>query len=244
MFKCLFCYSSRMMYFTCSFLLHAPYLDVSNSCTCMWHEVNVWHYVLYFSVQLEQGTVTSLVEEDGTVKGVKYKTKSGEELKAYAPLTIVCDGCFSNLRRALCSPKVQFLDFALSFFVHACRRSNIDGNMWLGWCTILFCWAGPGELSTSSCKPWPCCPGQSFTYPILPNKQHWSSLFGWCPWSEGAFHSKRWNGKISQNSGCTSGIILLFQSVLSRVFACLLIATKCQWKCSVDRFLQKSMIHS
>jgi squalene monooxygenase len=81
---------------------------------------------------LEQGTVTSLVEEDGTVKGVKYKTKSGEELKAYAPLTIVCDGCFSNLRRALCSPKVQFLDFALSFFVHACRRSNTDGNMWLG----------------------------------------------------------------------------------------------------------------
>jgi 2-polyprenyl-6-methoxyphenol hydroxylase-like FAD-dependent oxidoreductase len=59
-----------------------------------------------FSVQLEQGTVTSLLEENGTVKGVQYKTKSGEERKAYAPLTIVCDGCFSNLRRALCSPKV------------------------------------------------------------------------------------------------------------------------------------------
>ncbi|CAN6320836.1 unnamed protein product [Urochloa humidicola] len=57
------------------------------------------------NVQLEQGTVTSLLEENGTVKGVQYKTKSGEELKAYAPLTIVCDGCFSNLRRALCSPK-------------------------------------------------------------------------------------------------------------------------------------------
>jgi hypothetical protein len=61
------------------------------------------------SVQLEQGTVTSLLEENGTVKGVQYKTKSGEELKAYAPLTIVCDGCFSNLRRALCSPKVHTL---------------------------------------------------------------------------------------------------------------------------------------
>ncbi|XP_074583928.1 squalene monooxygenase SE1-like [Curcuma longa] len=59
------------------------------------------------NVQLEQGTVTSLFEEDGTVKGVVYKTKSGEECKAFAPLTIVCDGCFSNLRRRLCSPKVD-----------------------------------------------------------------------------------------------------------------------------------------
>ena len=64
--------------------------------------------LLSFSVQLEQGTVTSLLEENGTVKGVQYKTKSGEELKAFAPLAIVCDGCFSNLRRALCSPKVVF----------------------------------------------------------------------------------------------------------------------------------------
>lgn len=54
--------------------------------------------------------MTTLLEENGAVKGVIYKTKSnGEELlkKAYAPLTIVCDGCFSNLRRALCSPKVN-----------------------------------------------------------------------------------------------------------------------------------------
>ncbi|KAM0884821.1 hypothetical protein ACQ4PT_030752 [Festuca glaucescens] len=59
------------------------------------------------NIQLEQGTVTSLLEENGTVKGVQYKNKSGEELKAYAPLTIVCDGCFSNLRRVLCSPTVD-----------------------------------------------------------------------------------------------------------------------------------------
>ncbi|KAJ6802065.1 squalene monooxygenase-like [Iris pallida] len=59
------------------------------------------------NVRLEQGTVTSLLEENGTVKGVSYKSKSGEELKSYAPLTIVCDGCFSNLRRSLCYPKVD-----------------------------------------------------------------------------------------------------------------------------------------
>jgi 2-polyprenyl-6-methoxyphenol hydroxylase-like FAD-dependent oxidoreductase len=59
-------------------------------------------------VQLEQGTVTSLLEEKGTIKGVQYKTKTGQEMTAYAPLTIVCDGCFSNLRRSLCNPKVRF----------------------------------------------------------------------------------------------------------------------------------------
>lgn len=62
--------------------------------------------VLFCSVRLEQGTVTSLIEEKGTVKGVHYKTKAGEELTSEAPLTIVCDGCFSNLRRSLCNPKV------------------------------------------------------------------------------------------------------------------------------------------
>ncbi|AEE86835.1 squalene epoxidase 3 [Arabidopsis thaliana] len=59
------------------------------------------------NVRMEQGTVTSLVEENGIIKGVQYKTKDGQELKSFAPLTIVCDGCFSNLRRSLCKPKVE-----------------------------------------------------------------------------------------------------------------------------------------
>ncbi|KAF9601492.1 hypothetical protein IFM89_020259 [Coptis chinensis] len=65
------------------------------------------------NVRLEQGSVKSLLEENGVIKGVLYKTKNGEKVedhKAYAPLTIVCDGCFSNLRRSLCSPKSLALD--------------------------------------------------------------------------------------------------------------------------------------
>lgn len=57
-------------------------------------------------MKLEQGTVTSLIEENGIIKGVYYKTKNGQELTTKAPLTIVCDGCFSNLRRSLCNSKV------------------------------------------------------------------------------------------------------------------------------------------
>ncbi|CAI0405482.1 unnamed protein product [Linum tenue] len=47
---------------------------------------------------------------------VQYKTKDGQELKAYAPLTIVCDGCFSNLRRNLCTPKVKFNPSPILFY--------------------------------------------------------------------------------------------------------------------------------
>ncbi|KAI3460122.1 hypothetical protein Pfo_016785 [Paulownia fortunei] len=73
------------------------------------------------NVQLEQGTVTSLLEENGTIRGVQYKTKSGEESKAYAPLTIVCDGCFSNLRRSLCSPKVDIPSCFVGLVLENCQ---------------------------------------------------------------------------------------------------------------------------
>uniref|UniRef100_A0A7N2LY25 Squalene monooxygenase n=1 Tax=Quercus lobata TaxID=97700 RepID=A0A7N2LY25_QUELO len=41
------------------------------------------------TVKLEQGTVTSLLEENRTIRGVQYKTKDGQEHTAYAPLTVV-----------------------------------------------------------------------------------------------------------------------------------------------------------
>uniref|UniRef100_A0A6N2KS98 squalene monooxygenase n=1 Tax=Salix viminalis TaxID=40686 RepID=A0A6N2KS98_SALVM len=65
------------------------------------------------NVKLEQGTVTSLVEENGSIKGVLYKTKAGQELAASASLTIVCDGCFSNLRSNLCSPKIEVPSYSV-----------------------------------------------------------------------------------------------------------------------------------
>lgn len=73
------------------------------------------------NIKLEQGTVTALLEENGIVKGVTYKNKAGEELKAYAPLTIVCDGCFSNLRRTLCSPKVDVPSCFVGLILENCQ---------------------------------------------------------------------------------------------------------------------------
>ncbi|XP_041025692.1 squalene epoxidase 3-like [Juglans microcarpa x Juglans regia] len=73
------------------------------------------------NVRLQQGTVTSLLEEDGTVRGIQYKTKDGQEHKAYAPLTIVCDGCFSNLRRSLCNPKVEVPSCFIGLVLEKCQ---------------------------------------------------------------------------------------------------------------------------
>lgn len=57
-------------------------------------------------VKLEQATVLGLIEKEGVVKGVRYRGSDGQEMEARAPLTFVCDGCFSNLRRNLCDSKV------------------------------------------------------------------------------------------------------------------------------------------
>lgn len=59
-------------------------------------------------MKLEQATVLGLLEEEGVVKGVRYRALDGQEREAKAPLTFVCDGCFSNLRRNLCDPKVHY----------------------------------------------------------------------------------------------------------------------------------------
>ena len=73
---------------------------------------NIISYLVYNainigSVQLEEGTVKSLIEEKGMVKGVTYKNSAGEEITAFAPLTVVCDGCYSNLRRSAIDNKVS-----------------------------------------------------------------------------------------------------------------------------------------
>ncbi|KAJ0101444.1 hypothetical protein Patl1_04851 [Pistacia atlantica] len=66
-------------------------------------------------------SVTSLIEEEGIIKGVTYKTKTGQELTAYSPLTVVCDGCCSNLRRSLSKPKVEILSCFVGLILENCE---------------------------------------------------------------------------------------------------------------------------
>ncbi|KAH9805512.1 Squalene monooxygenase [Citrus sinensis] len=73
------------------------------------------------NVRMEEGTVTSLFQENGIVKGVHYKTKDGQEHKSCAPLTIVFDGGFSNLRRSLCNPKVDIPSCFVGMALENCQ---------------------------------------------------------------------------------------------------------------------------
>ncbi|MED6111044.1 Squalene epoxidase 1 [Stylosanthes scabra] len=73
------------------------------------------------NVRLQQGSVTSLIDDKGTIKGVQFKTKEGQELKVHAPLTIVCDGGFSNLRRSLCNPKVDIPSCFVGLILEDCQ---------------------------------------------------------------------------------------------------------------------------
>ncbi|KAJ0103317.1 hypothetical protein Patl1_04844 [Pistacia atlantica] len=73
------------------------------------------------NVRLEQGSVTSLIEEKGIIKGVTYKTKIGQELTTYAPLTAVCDGCCSNFRRSLSKPNVEIPSCFVGLILENCE---------------------------------------------------------------------------------------------------------------------------
>ncbi|KAL0725750.1 hypothetical protein Bca4012_040349 [Brassica carinata] len=73
------------------------------------------------NVRLEEGTVKSLIEEKGVIKGVTYKNSSGEETTAFAPLTVVCDGCFSNLRRSLNNNDAEVMSYQVGYISKNCQ---------------------------------------------------------------------------------------------------------------------------
>uniref|UniRef100_A0A5B6Z4I8 Squalene monooxygenase n=1 Tax=Davidia involucrata TaxID=16924 RepID=A0A5B6Z4I8_DAVIN len=72
-------------------------------------------------VRMEQGMVTSLLAKGGVIRGVQYKTKNGQQMTAYAPLTIVCDGCFSNMRQSFYDPKVELPSCFVGLVLEKCK---------------------------------------------------------------------------------------------------------------------------
>ena len=56
------------------------------------------------NITVFEGNVVELIEEDEVIKGVKYKSSSGDMLEQRAPLTVVCDGPMSFFRKKLSVP--------------------------------------------------------------------------------------------------------------------------------------------
>ncbi|KAI5056231.1 hypothetical protein GOP47_0028049, partial [Adiantum capillus-veneris] len=77
-------------------------------------------------VTQQQGTVHSLIEEEGIVKGVKYRVAGGAEMEVYAPLTVICDGCFSNLRRTLCTSKPEITSCFVGLILENCNLPHAN----------------------------------------------------------------------------------------------------------------------
>ncbi|KAG2316712.1 hypothetical protein Bca4012_067551 [Brassica carinata] len=76
------------------------------------------------NVRLEEGTVKSLIEEKGVIKGVTYKNSAGEETTAFAPLTVVCDGCYSNLRRSVNDNNAEVLSYQVGYVSKNCQLQD------------------------------------------------------------------------------------------------------------------------
>ncbi|KAG8478455.1 hypothetical protein CXB51_028378 [Gossypium anomalum] len=92
---------------------YAVFKDGRNTKLCCWEELPLRRMrekaatlpkLMNYELAIDLLSTSYKREQLG---GVQYKTKDGQELRAYAPLTIVCDGCFSNLRCSLCNPKVK-----------------------------------------------------------------------------------------------------------------------------------------
>ncbi|MED6289827.1 hypothetical protein CHARACLAT_006920 [Characodon lateralis] len=75
------------------------------------------------TVTFIEGTVTSLLEEDGCVTGVQYKDKGTGEVKdIHAGLTVVADGCFSKFRKSLVSGKARISSHFVGCLMKDCPQ--------------------------------------------------------------------------------------------------------------------------
>ncbi|XP_038123216.1 squalene monooxygenase [Cyprinodon tularosa] len=75
------------------------------------------------NVKLLEGTVTSLLEENGCVTGVQYKDKETGDIKdLHAGLTVVADGCFSKFRKSLVSGKARISSHFVGCLMKDCPQ--------------------------------------------------------------------------------------------------------------------------
>ncbi|XP_014912883.1 squalene monooxygenase [Poecilia latipinna] len=75
------------------------------------------------NVRFIEGTVSSLLEEDGCVTGVQYKDRETGDIKdIYAGLTVVADGCFSKFRKSLVSGKARISSHFVGCLMKDCPQ--------------------------------------------------------------------------------------------------------------------------
>ncbi|KAI9330102.1 squalene epoxidase-domain-containing protein [Obelidium mucronatum] len=76
------------------------------------------------NVTTVEGTVNSLMTDKGDeswVVGVKYSTKTEKDKLAYAPLTVIADGCFSKFRKEVNNKPVTIKSTFVGLILEDCK---------------------------------------------------------------------------------------------------------------------------
>ncbi|KAJ3127979.1 Squalene epoxidase, partial [Physocladia obscura] len=79
------------------------------------------------NVTTVEGTVGTLLtdeRDEDCVIGVSYSSKSEKDRLAYAPLTIVCDGCFSKFRKEVNNKPVTVKSSFVGLILEDCKLPN------------------------------------------------------------------------------------------------------------------------
>lgn len=89
------------------------------------------------TVTMVEGTVTTLLEREGQVVGVRYRAKTSKEIQeVFAPLTIICDGCFSRFRKGLVQTDVMTSSHFVGSIMLDCPQSlSHHAELVLGSCS-------------------------------------------------------------------------------------------------------------
>lgn len=75
-------------------------------------------------VMIIEGTATTLLKDSETVVGIRYRDRMSREMReVFAPLTIICDGCFSRFRKGLVQSKVVTSSHFVGSIVLDCPQS-------------------------------------------------------------------------------------------------------------------------
>jgi squalene monooxygenase len=85
------------------------------------------------NIELVQGNVTELIENNQEVRGVKYQNAAGELVEATAYLTVVCDGPMSFFRKKLSDPNKSISSYFIGIILNDLDLENPSfGHMIVG----------------------------------------------------------------------------------------------------------------
>ncbi|KAL5017457.1 hypothetical protein ScPMuIL_007046 [Solemya velum] len=78
-------------------------------------------------VTFVEGTAITMIEDNGTVTGMKFKRKDADQMEElHAPLTVIADGCFSKFRKHLVNETVRVPSQFVGVLMKDCPQAKAN----------------------------------------------------------------------------------------------------------------------